>query len=362
MNNLIEEHFQIETANRIFQAKYVAPKWSKGFDCSSSVCGLCCISEIPTGVPTKIFEPLDCKICKNYNIGKKVCEDYSKRQWGCKTYPFIFGIEKDKIIISPALECASTNKQAINLDPFKNMFKDFEVNLTLKYMEDSLNNVKFSPFWKSPYDYWSLLEEQLNKYFSAHYSFPILDEVSKIIHASMEYHFNVKAQAHRYPPIYQLIENITNGKIFISTSFKASEVYFVRIKKFKVLISIWNPSTNKIKNIKSVLPMKPLEFEITKDAMELLVDYFALLFKRPFLSLSALQAFETKKMIPALLSSNLAANLVHLETAANFFNFKFPNGEINREVMREIISFADGSLLSLFRNPVQTGNQTSKFH
>lgn len=145
-----------------------------------------------------------------------------------------------------------------------------------------------------------------------------------------------------------------NCRSVISTNFQTNNVYFARIKKFKMRLTVWNPSTGEIKTIKTRLAAKPRELEIKKDGMQLLRDYFSLLFKRPFLSLSAVQLTYLPKMIPVLLGSNFTGNFVHLEVAANLFAYKLLETGIDRNSMRELLSFADGCLLGQFREPAKS--------
>ena len=185
----------------------------------------------------------------------------------------------------------------------------------------------------------------------------MLNKLAELVNDCKNRFYNVKTKSPTYPPIYTLISSVTNGKSFISTNFESNNIYFVRIQKFKVRLTIWNPKTGEIKIVKTRLTSQPKKLEIKKDGMELLRDYFSLLFKRPFMSLSAVNLTILPRMIPALLGSIFTGSFVHLEAGANLLAHKFSADGIDRNDMRELVSFADSCLLSQFRNPEKSIRQ-----
>lgn len=353
MRKLFEEKFDIETSKKHYKVKYISTNWAKGFNCTPSTCGLCCISELPPNVPKKNFKPFDEVICRYFNVENKKCEMYDKRPLGCKLYPFIFGFENEDIIVSPSLECPSTNASILNINSLKETFNKPSFGLVIDNLNQVLKEAKYSRFWDTPQAYWAFLEDQINKYFDQKNQFPILEDLSDQVQEWQDNYFNVKTNRTKLTPIYQLIKNIANGKSVILGGFSTKDITMIyfKIKKFKVHSTIWNPAQNSIKKVKSRLPIKSLNLKITEDGMKILRDYLSLIFKRPFLSLSAVQLTKAPRMVPLLMSSNFVGAITHIEVAANLLAYRFTENVIDREGMRDILSFADGCLLSMFGNP-----------
>ena len=353
MSNLIEKWFAVETPKGNFQAKYVSTNWAKGFNCTPRSCGLCCITELPEGVPKKSFKPFDKLICGHFNIERKTCQAYDNRPWGCRTYPFIFGVESGQVIISPSLECPSTNISEINLDILEKTFRYPAVGGVVDSFNDIFEKAKRSRFWDSSEEFWVFLQDEINKYLDSNTHFPMLNDLSELVHGCIDHYFNVHVKRPEYPPINKIISTIVEDKSFISTNFHTNHVYFVKMNKLRAHLTIWNPSTGEIKTIETQLTMQPQELEIKKDGMQLLKDYFSLLFKRPFLSLAALTwpLIGIPTIIPTVLVNIFAGNFVYLEAVANLFAYRLRENGIDRNSMRELLSFADGCLVGQFRNP-----------
>jgi hypothetical protein len=138
------------------------------------------------------------------------------------------------------------------------------------------------------------------------------------------------------------------------TNFEAPTVYSVNIKNFDVRIQTWNPQSEETQIVETTLPPHPQEIEIKKDGLTLLRDYISLLFRRPFLSLSTIGFTLLPRPLPRILADTFVANSVHLEAGANLFAFKYSETGLNKTCMRELLSFADGFLLSQFRHPAES--------
>ncbi|MCW4015594.1 MAG: hypothetical protein NWF06_04420, partial [Candidatus Bathyarchaeota archaeon] len=93
------------------------------------------------------------------------------------------------------------------------------------------------------------------------------------------------------------------------------------------------------------------QIQIEKEGMQLLKDYMPLLFERPFLTLLAVNQPLSPLTLPETLTSLFTANFIHLEAGANLLSYKFTDDGIDRNSMRELVSFADSCLLSMFRTP-----------
>lgn len=208
MSNLIEEGFTVETPKDNFQAKYVSTNWAKGFNCAPKSCGLCCITELPEGVPKKTFKPFGQVICAHFNTERKICEAYEKRPWGCRTYPFIFGVENGQVVVSPSIECPSTNISTINLDLLKETFRNPKVGFVVDYLNDVFEKAKSSQFWDSSEAFWGSLEDEINKYLDSHTRFPILNDLSELVYGSVDRYFSIKTKHPKHPEIYYLFQQL----------------------------------------------------------------------------------------------------------------------------------------------------------
>jgi len=255
------------------------------------------------------------------------------------------------MIISPSLECPSTNKSKINIDMMKKTFHHPKVKLELDKLNAHYNLTKSSKVWDSIEEFFVFLKHEIESFFDSNHQFPFLDELTEMVQDCIDRYFNIKTVHGKQPSIDQHITAITNGKCFISTNFESNDILYVRIKKLKAYLTYWNPKTGEIKKNKTILTTKSKEIPIQEDGMQLLTDYLSLLFERPFLSLLTVYQPSSPLTLPETLTSLFAANFIHLEAGANLLAYKFADNGIDRNSMREVVSFADSCLLSLFRNP-----------
>lgn len=352
MNEILEKELVIETPLSVFPTKIVSPKWSSGFECKSGSCGLCCISELPEGIPTKRFKPFNSRICSYYNVEKRKCNSYESRTLGCKTFPFIFGIEYGSMIISPSLECPSTNGDVFDLQSVKETFSDPQLARILMGL-DLMNLEAISTrSWMYADDFWEKLVEHMNNLFERTSSFPFLYEAKSLVFDFLDNYFNVKAHRADYPPMNVILTNMLKNKAAIATNFQSNNPYYVRIHKNRAKISSYNLNSKKINEVTITLPKEPLQLEVDTKALEMVKDYVKLLMKRPFLSLSSFICLTlVPANVPSIAASNLVGGFVNLEAGATFTVLKNDVKSVNENMMREIISFSDGCLTGMFKDP-----------
>jgi hypothetical protein len=352
MGKIYQENFDITLSDKIISASYVTTDWAKGFSCSTSLCGLCCITELPDRVPRQSFEHFNTPICGHYDVTKKNCKKYQHRPWGCQMYPFIYGVENNRVIISPSLECPATNGPYPNLNVVKQCFSNPFTESTLNLLADVFTNAYLSQFWNISKGFVDELQNKVLDSIDDGFSFPVLSSLSELAYAFADDFFHVNSGHAKFPPMSQIISQIANGKSVICNNFSDRPLmeYFI-ISGLKVQSTIWNPANGEIKITKPRLIPEKMELEIDNDALALLKDYFSLTFKRPYLSLSAASLTRLPTMMSNHYVGNIVGNFIHLDAAANLFAYRIPNNKVDRTIMREILSFADGCLLSQFRKP-----------
>jgi hypothetical protein len=99
-------------------------------------------------------------------------------------------------------------------------------------------------------------------------------------------------------------------------------------------------------------PTKSPDLEIEKAARKLLNDYVSLICNRPFLSLATRMCATIKpRPVPIYLLRSLAGSFVPLEIGATVIAIRDKLKTIDRDTMREIISFSEAAMLSRFRRP-----------
>ncbi|PVX26103.1 MAG: hypothetical protein CW691_02460 [Candidatus Bathyarchaeum sp.] len=351
MANIIETEFLINTPFSSFQARVVTPKWSKGFECTPQTCGLCCISELPNNMPTKDFKPFNCRICCKYNTENKMCKAYDKRPWGCKTYPFLFGFENGTLIISPSLECPATNEEEMNFEAIKESFSESQVAKSLEEQELIFYKVKGSKIWKNADKFWLKLSNEISDVLNLSPNFPVMENAKSLILEVHNNYYNIKSPMPKHPHMNVILSDMLKNKGGIATNFDSNNPYYVRVKKGRARIISLELNSNKIEETYVGFPDKPLELEMDIGALKILKDYVKLLMKRPFLALSTISLGIAPRYISTFAISNLMGAFVNLEAGATFYACKNEVNKLDSNAIREIISFADGCLMSQFRNP-----------
>lgn len=353
MTNINETDFIISTSLSSYNAKFIAPKWAPGFSCDPESCGLCCISELPEGVATKNFQPFNSMICKHYDVDKKNCNSYTRRPWGCKMFPFMYGIENGVLKISASLDCPATHKKELDISSIKNSFEDLELSKSFSGIELMYLRIKSSRAWQNSDVFWEHLALKIMDLFDLKSNFPLFYKAKSLIFNFIDEYYDVKPKREKFPPMDVILTSMLKSKSAIATDFQSNNPFHVRIKNGRAQVTVYNICSKKTEKIVFKLPNKPLRLSIDSDALELLKDYVELLMKRPFLSLSAASVIitGTRCNIPSMATSLLVGAFTNLEAGATFTALKNNSGNVDKNTMREIISFADGCLCGIFKNP-----------
>lgn len=106
-----------------------------------------------------------------------------------------------------------------------------------------------------------------------------------------------------------------------------------------------------MRKLKTKTPVKLLDLEIDKDARALLRDYASLACRRPFLSLAAVMAPINGDSAPLNLIGAFSGAFGSMDIGATLVALRDNLSGIDREAMREIISYSEANIRNIFLNP-----------
>jgi len=349
--DLVTKTFNISTQFCTYSAEYVAPVWAQGFECQSGICGLCCLTQLPTGVPQVHNSNVDKAICGFYDAERRLCRKYDRRPSGCRIYPFSFGVVEGQILISASLECPGTNsKESIQQGVILNMFNEPSVLKRITLMNDYYEKaVLFPNIWGRGDQVWKSLTSEVQGYFSNQKCFPFLSEATQLIFETVAGLFDEKAP--KIPLISVGSATKSTEGLYIATRFESHNLGLVKSRGSKIKITLFDNNFKEIKKTKLKTPANFLELEMDKEAQRLLSDYVSFLFSRPFLSLAAIIASMEHISIPMILPKVLAGSFMAIEVGATLIACRDNLERIDRDTMREIISFSEGTIHSAFNRP-----------
>jgi hypothetical protein len=345
-NGLVQTSFEISTPFHTYPSIFIAPVWAQSFECFKEHCGLCCLTEKPNDISGVNNANLDKQICKLYNIKAKLCNKYGGRPDMCKSYPFFLGVEEGKIIASLDLECPGSNgKTSVPKTILENTFKSSSWNKRITFLNDCYEQAVLSPFlWfnaeRDRYNIIKWIEEFYRKE-----SFPYISEIRETIFRKLTGHTG------EIPPIQ--ISNIIERLIgaYIATRFESFNLGLFQAKGTKLKMLLFDENLVELKKTVFLYPRDFGNLEMEKSAYRLFRDYISLLLHRPYLSLATTLSISNGEQVGSNFFSSLCGVLGLVETSANIIALRDNLTTIDRETMREIISFCEGSILSTFIRP-----------
>lgn len=355
--NLTTKTFNISTPYFSYPVKFVAPVWAQSFKCQSGQCGLCCLTQLPTGVSQIHNADLDRPICGFYDIKKKFCKKYASRPAVCKTYPFLFGVEEGQILVSASLECPGTSSRtAFKKEAISDLLDEPYVIRVITHMSDCYEYAILDPnIWSQAHEIWNVVVRKLKDYFRHRTHLPILPNVIELVwKALMDF---TKQEVPKFPPVSvrRAIKN-TDG-LYIATRTEAYSLGLVKVRGSKTSMSLFDNDLRTISNTRIKTPTKFSDLELNREAQHLLNDYVSLICSRPFLSHAAIVAKLEHVPVPINLVRTLSGSFVPIETGATLIAHRDGLETIDRETMREIIGFSEGNTHSLFTSPFRVHRQ-----
>lgn len=348
-SGLLSKNFEISTPFFTFPATYVAPVWAQGFECK--LCGLCCLTEKPNGVPEIHDTRLDRPICRFYDDRKRLCRKYDGRPELCKTYPFIIGVESGKIKVSASLECPGTNtKQPLDTNHITDLGKIDWISKWINYLNDCYENaVLNNNLWCNA----EYVRDQITKWvqeslIGVNY-FPFSLKVIDAIRREFAVLFKIENYESPQISVPSFLRKIQG--LYIATRFEAYSLGNVITKGSKLEMSLFDENLVKTKNVKIKIPYALSELKMDRNAQSLLNDYISLVLSRPYLSLATVLTSQNGRSVPINLLSTLSGAITQIDGGATVIARRDNLATVDRDSMREIISFCEGNVLSSFIRP-----------
>jgi len=260
-------------------------------------------------------------------------------------------VEDGQVLISTCLECPATNSES-NIEP-KVLLEVFESPYFGKYltlMNDYYEHAVLSPYiWRGADRLWHTLTKRIQDFFNRKTEFPFLSELRDTIVNTVALPPEITA---KMPPIPPITKPISRAEVYVATRFESSGLCLVKPVGSKTVMVLFDENLKRKKAVKVKTPTKSPDLEIERAARELLNDYVSLICNRPFLSIATRMCVIMKpRPVPIYLLRALAGSFMPLEMGATLIATRDKLKAIDRDTMREIISFSDVTMLSRFRRP-----------
>jgi len=291
-------------------------------------------------------------ICGFYNIKRRLCKKYVARPLMCKMYPFWFGVEEGEIIVSTSLCCPATNsKNRIENSVLLELFEDKRVGKMVTLSNDCYERAVLLPgIWYNAQRIWKTIVTEVQGFFTNVTKFPVLERVRQIIVQIVADSLKVSAPELHIYPVPRLFKHQEGP--YIATRFESCHLGLVQVRGSKTMITLFDENLKRLKRIRMKTPTEFLNLEIDKSAKRLLDDYISFLCRRPFLSLAATLATTiSPQPVPSYLSNILSGSFLPMEVGATLIALRDNLKAIDRETMREIISFSEEAIVSSFKRP-----------
>jgi Fe-S-cluster containining protein len=346
----IEKNCEIKTKPVAFPIRFYAPAWAKGYRCEPGTCGLCCIVQRPEKVSNQFLDVFPKLICGRYDLEKKKCRKHLQRRFGCRVFPLIFGVEEGVIVASTMLGCPATNSN-FEVDPrvLERALSDPYILRAIVEMDILYKEAKSNDLWKEAERFWVSLSDKVRSFFDRKKSFPFVSELKDLVFEAADDFLDIpklKREHDELPSWKKLVFNVARG--YIATRFESCRVYYIKVRGQETTMISTDSQLRDRREIKFKTPEGPPELELDDGAHDLFGDYVSLMFKRPFLSLAATCLELSPRHVPMYLSELLVGSLVSLEIGAAVISSRDGLTRVDRDTMREIISFSEPVVLNQF--------------
>jgi len=348
--SFIEKTCEVKTKHATFPIRFHAPIWAKGYKCEPGTCGLCCIVQRPEKVPNRFLDVFPKLICGYYDPEKKKCRRHLQRRFGCRVFPFIFGVEEGVVVTSLNLGCPATNS-SLEVDPrvLVRALSDPYILRAIVEMDILYKEAKNNELWKEADRFWVSLSDKVRSFFDRKKSFPFVSELKDLVFEAADDFLDIpklKREHGELPPWSKLVFNVARG--YIATRFESCRAYYIKVRGSETTMISVDSQLQDRREVKFKTPEGPSELELDKGARDLFSDYVSLMFKRPFLSLAATCLELGPRYVPMYLSELLVGSLVSLEIGAAVISSRDELRRVDRDTMREIISFSEPVVLNQF--------------
>jgi Fe-S-cluster containining protein len=345
------QDFEIPTSLFTYPARFVSPVWAQGFECKRERCGLCCLTEKPSNVPTFHEVNIDKCVCRFYEVEKRLCREYPRRPELCRTYPFFIGVENNCVIISTSLECPGTDTgKGADVAQIVKMFREDQMAGWIRLLNDYYEKAVLDhDLWENAEYVRDDISEKLQNYFAQKKCFPFSPEITEVMYQRFSELANLREPKIPSVSVANLIKTLEG--VYIGTRLKSYSLRAARIKGSKLEMCLFDGDLSVVRRDRIRRFQKFLELEIDKEARSLLNDYFSLILHRPYLSLAAFLAHLNKIPVPLNLLSSWGGAFASIDASATMMACRDDLTTVDVDTMREIISFCEGNVLSSFMRP-----------
>ena len=351
-NGLVQTNFEVETQFFTYPSSFIVPVWAQGFDCFKEKCGFCCLTEKPNEVQGVHHETLNRPICKLYELKQRLCKKYPIRPELCKSYPFFLGVEAGRVIASLNLECPGSNgNKCVPKTKLEDTFNTAYWSRRITLLNDWYEKAVLSPFlWHNAERDRYNISDWVKEFYAMKKCFPYVDKVREIIFQKLNEQNGQNIPEVIPPiPISEISKDLTGA--YIATRFESFSLGLLESKGTKLKMLFFDENMSVLKRTQFLAPSCFKELELDKDAHNLLIDYISLLLNRPFTSLAVALSGYNQEQVASNFISGLSGALALLEGSANIIALRDKLTTIDKDTMREIISFCEGNVISGFMRP-----------
>jgi hypothetical protein len=203
--------------------------------------------------------------------------------------------------------------------------------------------------WNDAHHVWEIISNNVRSYFSKKIRFPFLSEIRQLVVETTSEAIDVDPPR---IPAYHIGELIKRASgLYIATRFESYHLASVAVRGSKTEFASYDNKLHKVNTVKIRTPTEFLKLEIDKDAQQLLHDYISFLLSRPFLSLAANISKLEPRPIILTLSNVLSGSFMPIDVGATAIAYRDHLKRIDRDTMREIISFTEAMVRNAFIRP-----------
>jgi hypothetical protein len=244
------------------------------------------------------------------------------------------------------LGCPATNRNEFNLNTLKSSIQEKQVSA---YLSKALNlNADFTESRLSGALRTQLsdMKKKVLEYAQREEFFLLLDQVIYSIYDIWASISDEKSFIRpRLPTTRELLAtDIKHSGVYITTRFDSFDCLNVSLRGNKVTLNDLKGKTKKFQLLSHELPL-------SSEALSLLKDYLSFTFEKPFSFQAACASYAQERSPLETARDAVASCLFHLETGVALIRSRDCLREIDINSMREIVSWAEGSIIGIFMNP-----------
>jgi Fe-S-cluster containining protein len=326
----------------IYELSIISPEWACGFNCKIGDCGYCCITEKPDSVPEKRLNKFDMHICAYYDMKNKLCLDYPHRPYTCNLFPFLFGTVEGQVTITTMLGCPSTNEKEFSVPVIEDILNNDNTKKQIDLQDRMYLAFSNTREWYQANLYLKEVKRKLLDLLHDIEFFPSLDSINNILGKTL---YGEAYTGRSLPNIRTLLANdIKNCGAYIATRFNSVDCYNISLRGNRV--TMCNLFDKKV-----IFQLHNQKYQVDTVSLDILKDYLLFVFERPLL-LSAKQGslYHNRNMsvvIRDLLFSVFSPLVIGSVLIGSRDKLEF----IDADSMREIISYAEPDVITIFRRP-----------